>query len=67
MRNDYSTPTVSFADRSDYRRQQRRSYKAEQISLTYTSEHHRAYASKRGFIVDYSTVQLMNSWLRGKL
>lgn len=43
----------------------RKSYRFQHIELTYKSEQHRAYAGKRGFIVDDSIVILMNLWLQG--
>lgn len=64
MRNSYSTPTVSFADRSDFRP---RTWEPPHIMLTYRSKQMAAYSHGRGFFVSPRDVSLMASWLRGKL
>lgn len=63
MRN-YSTPTVSFADRADFRP---RMWNPPHIMLTYRSKQMAAYSHGRGFFVSPRDVSLMGSWLRGKL
>lgn len=64
MRNTYSTPTVSFADRSDFRP---RIKDPIHVELTYYSKQAAAFSHGRGFFVAPCDVRLMASWLRGKL
>lgn len=66
MRNDYSTPTVSFADRSDFRPRVLDPFRA-------TSTYHSKRTIKpwtndsRGFFVSVRDMNLMSAWLRGKM
>jgi len=64
MRNLYSTPTVSFADRADFRP---RVWNPPHVMLTYRSKQMAAYSHGRGFFVSERDVALMSSWLKGKL
>jgi hypothetical protein len=65
MRNMYSTPTVSFADRSDFRP---RVVDPFQVMMTYRTKQSVPWSSdRRGFFVAPRDVRLMSSWLKGKL
>jgi hypothetical protein len=65
MRNSFSTPTVSFADRQDYR--PRVWTPGIQRVLSDFRVMPESSNVKRGFNVSAADVRLMSSWLRGKL
>jgi len=65
MRNNFSTPTVSFADRQDYRpRVWTPGIQHVLTDLRRMPEHSNV---KRGFNVSAADVRLMSAWLKGKL
>lgn len=66
----YSTPTVSYADRQDYR--PRVWTPGIQSPVSYRSNRALLFADERagygrGFAVSAADIRLMASWLRGKL
>jgi len=63
VRNNYSTPTVSFADRQDYR--PRVWTPGIQQPVSYRSSLTSTYG--RGFAVSAADIRLMSAWLKGKL
>jgi hypothetical protein len=64
MHKNYSTPTVSFADRQDFR--PRVWTPGVMSALPYRSSPSLSVFG-RGFAVSAADIRLMASWLRGKL